>query len=173
MSALETLELIARVSNAEAAYDCHGGPGTTQDACGACITCLKREADGLHDLIARQSQLLTAAVNALKGPPPPLTLWSHHDVAELAAAAVRGSLPPMSELITWHEVAVELPAEDVTVLGFNAAWDNRCWGCYHDDDTWRTVEGDKLTAKAKHPELLAPTHWAKWPFGPEERGGAR
>lgn len=23
-------------------YDCHGGPGTTQDACGACVTCLHR-----------------------------------------------------------------------------------------------------------------------------------
>lgn len=26
-----------------AAYDCHGGPGTTRDACGACVTCLLRE----------------------------------------------------------------------------------------------------------------------------------
>ena len=24
-------------------YDCHGGPGTTQPACNACITCLLRE----------------------------------------------------------------------------------------------------------------------------------
>lgn len=23
-------------------YDCHGGPGTTEPACGACITCLHR-----------------------------------------------------------------------------------------------------------------------------------
>lgn len=23
-------------------YDCHGGPGTTEPACGACITCLNR-----------------------------------------------------------------------------------------------------------------------------------
>jgi len=35
-------------------------------------------------LIQRQGQLLTAAVNALRGDPPPDTSWSHHDVAERA-----------------------------------------------------------------------------------------
>lgn len=39
-------------------------------------------------LLMRQGELLTAAVNALKGDPPPLTTWSHHDVAELAAGAI-------------------------------------------------------------------------------------
>ncbi len=40
-------------------------------------------------LITRQGILLTDAVNALKGPPPPLTTWSHHDIAELAQQAVQ------------------------------------------------------------------------------------
>lgn len=46
------------------------------------------ECDGGHltKLIDRQAALLTAAVNALKGEPPKNTLWSHHDVAELATA---------------------------------------------------------------------------------------
>lgn len=35
-------------------------------------------------LVNRQGELLTAAANALRGDPPPLTTWSHHDVAELA-----------------------------------------------------------------------------------------
>lgn len=29
-------------------YDCHGGPGTTADACGACVTCLHRVIEGLE-----------------------------------------------------------------------------------------------------------------------------
>jgi hypothetical protein len=36
-------------------------------------------------ILRRQGELLTATVNALKGPPPELTTWSVHDVAELAA----------------------------------------------------------------------------------------
>ena len=44
----------------------------------------ERDADAL---IQRQAALLTGVVNALKGPPPPDTLWSHHDAPELAAQA--------------------------------------------------------------------------------------
>lgn len=36
-------------------------------------------------LCSRQSRLLTATVNALRGDPPSLWTWSHHDVHELAA----------------------------------------------------------------------------------------
>ncbi len=34
-----------REAQAESAsrYDCHGGPGTTEPSCGACVTCLQRE----------------------------------------------------------------------------------------------------------------------------------
>jgi hypothetical protein len=44
--------------------------------------------EGLVRLVEQQSRLLTAAVNALRGPPPPLTTWSHHDVEELALKVV-------------------------------------------------------------------------------------
>lgn len=47
---------------------------------------LAAETSNLSRLVARQADLLTAAVNALKGEPPELILWSHHDVGELAAA---------------------------------------------------------------------------------------
>jgi hypothetical protein len=39
-------------------------------------------------ILTRQSDLLTRTVNALRGNPPPLTSWSHHDIPELAAEKV-------------------------------------------------------------------------------------
>jgi hypothetical protein len=68
---------------------------------------------GMHDLIEAQGRLLSGAVNALRGEPPPDTLWSHHDVAELArettahltklgmfVALCRGSLPVFVDTAT-------------------------------------------------------------------------
>ena len=47
------------------------------------------------DLVEKQSKLLTGVVNAIKGEPPELTLWSHHDapalVAELVTDKAHGS----------------------------------------------------------------------------------
>lgn len=43
-------------------------------------------------LIWRQGNLLTDAVNVLRGPPPELTTWSVHDVAEHAREAVKRRL---------------------------------------------------------------------------------
>ena len=50
---------------------------------------LAAESDEYDALIGRQGQLITDAVNALRGDPPPLTTWSHHDVADLARQAIR------------------------------------------------------------------------------------
>lgn len=47
---------------------------------------IRNEFDEMHALIRKQSDLLTGVVNAIKGEPPELTLWSHHDAPELAAA---------------------------------------------------------------------------------------
>lgn len=44
----------------------------------------KQEMEGAYALSSRQADLLTGVVNAIKGDPPPDTLWSHHDAAELA-----------------------------------------------------------------------------------------
>ncbi len=49
---------------------------------------LNSELDGATALIAKQATILTGVANALHGDPPPLTTWSHHDLAELAAAMV-------------------------------------------------------------------------------------
>lgn len=46
-------------------------------------------ADEYGPLLSRQAATLTATVNALRGTPPPLTHWSHHDVADVAAVVVR------------------------------------------------------------------------------------
>lgn len=39
---------------------------------------------GMHDLIEQQAALLTGVVNAIRGAPPELVLWSHHDAPALA-----------------------------------------------------------------------------------------
>ena len=44
---------------------------------------LAEEYDGI---LQRQGDLLTSTVNVLRGDPPPLTTWSHHDIPELARA---------------------------------------------------------------------------------------
>ncbi len=47
---------------------------------------LEEEAESSHWLCARQSDLLTGVVNAIRGHPPTLTLWSHHNAPDLAKA---------------------------------------------------------------------------------------
>jgi hypothetical protein len=48
---------------------------------------LQTELDDTHALILRQGALLTGVANALRGEPPALTTWSHHDVVERAKGA--------------------------------------------------------------------------------------
>ena len=45
---------------------------------------LQEEVEEYDATLTRQSDLLTRTVNALRGDPPPLTSWSHHDIPELA-----------------------------------------------------------------------------------------
>ena len=49
---------------------------------------LQEEIEEYDAILTRQSDLLTRTVNALRGNPPPLTSWSHHDIPELAAEKV-------------------------------------------------------------------------------------
>ena len=44
--------------------------------------------DEEDQLRAIMADLLTRTANALRGEPPPLTLWSWHDLPERAAAAI-------------------------------------------------------------------------------------
>ncbi len=50
---------------------------------------LKAEVEAFDRLVQTQSRILTETVNWLKGPPPELTTWSHHDIAELARQTVQ------------------------------------------------------------------------------------
>ena len=38
-------------------YDCHGGPGTTEPECGACITCLHRVIEQKDERIKRLEEM--------------------------------------------------------------------------------------------------------------------
>jgi hypothetical protein len=49
---------------------------------------MREEENASYELIARQGDLLRGVVNALRGEPPPDTLWSHHDAPDLARAIV-------------------------------------------------------------------------------------
>lgn len=52
------------------------------------VKALRESVDEYDGILGRQSDLLTATVNVLRGDPPPLTTWSHHDVAERAQSVV-------------------------------------------------------------------------------------
>ena len=49
---------------------------------------LQEDVEEYDAILRRQGDLLTRTVNALRGNPPPLTSWSHHDIPELAAEKV-------------------------------------------------------------------------------------
>lgn len=53
------------------------------------IAALEQEEHFVHRLNTRQTKLLTGVVNAIRGEPDELTLWSHHDAPELAQRAMR------------------------------------------------------------------------------------
>lgn len=46
-------------------FDCHGGPGTTEPACGACVTCLHRVIEEKDARIQRLEEALVAAAKFL------------------------------------------------------------------------------------------------------------
>lgn len=48
---------------------------------------LAEEIEDMRALCDKLSDILTRTVNVLRGEPPPLTLWSWHDLPELASAA--------------------------------------------------------------------------------------
>jgi hypothetical protein len=64
-------------------------PVDVDDALTSLATEVRRQAQEIADasgLRERLSALLTDTVNALRGPPPELVLWSWHDLPERAAA---------------------------------------------------------------------------------------
>jgi hypothetical protein len=73
----------------------------------------QEERDGSR-LIQRQSDLLTGVVNALKGEPPSLTLWSHHDAPELARQAVAALAQREQAIQTLREWMAQYPDDKYT-----------------------------------------------------------
>lgn len=59
---LQRIAMECRDAFAESArrYDCHGGPGTTEPACGACATCLTRERDAAIARAERVEAVVTS-----------------------------------------------------------------------------------------------------------------
>jgi len=78
--------------------------------------------DDSYDIIWRQGQLLTAAVNAIKGEPPPLVSWSHHDVAELAATIKAERDDALSRLRLAEARVAELERGPVSDKTFVQQW---------------------------------------------------
>lgn len=77
---------------------------------------LEDEREDYGHVLEKQGRLLTSAVNTLRGDPPPLTTWSHHDVAELAAAVI-AERDQARETITRIENEVEfLNARDQVLI---------------------------------------------------------
>lgn len=104
----------------------NGNDGTLRQACAEHAN----EGGGLigayEALSNRQGHLLTATVNVLRGDPPPLTSWSHHDIPELAAdlVAEAESLRPLRDggaADGGGLVQIEMPQR----IPFRGAWDER------------------------------------------------
>ena len=109
-----------------------------------------------HKLISRQSDLLTKTVNVLRGDPPPLVTWSHHDIPELAAnwvaarnawqKAAQDARAEMADLRTENDrlraviAEVEKVHEPIDALmysGANSRVVKVCTGCGTDDGNWQ------------------------------------
>lgn len=80
---------------------------------------LSAEVASLEATVPRQSQILTGVAAALRGTPPPLTLWSHHDLAERASVIVAQlrALQPTT------------PQPAPACTGVSAGWCPNCGDC--------------------------------------------
>lgn len=63
------------------------------------------------------------------------------------------------EVIRWNDPAVVLPDADMTVLLFNAEWDDPVVMGWRGDGDWFFTETSVGFVK--------PTHWAEFPVGPK------
>lgn len=84
----------------EARFDCHAGPGTTEPACGGCVSCLTRalaEAERKRDrLVVRLDEaLLERAERGAKRD----TALKERDEALARIAALEGALEPATEVV--------------------------------------------------------------------------
>lgn len=85
-------EITAERDHVLEASECNGIAKIEQfkraEAAEAKLAVAEQERDDSHKLISKQAALLTASVNVLRGQPPDLVWWSHHDIAEHAQHVV-------------------------------------------------------------------------------------
>ena len=90
---------------------------------------LQEDVEEYDAILRRQGDLLTRTVNALRGNPPPLTSWSHHDIPELAAEKV-SEVERLTEAYQWtDQVLTAVTAErDALAESWNpSVEDDRRW----------------------------------------------
>ena len=76
-----------RATNTELADDLESQVGPAEDR-EKVIAALREEAEEYAEILDKQADLLTRTVNVLRGDPPPLVSWSHHDIPDLAQEVV-------------------------------------------------------------------------------------
>jgi len=103
--------------------------------CPACEAAA-RERDDLHALCDRQADILSRVAVALRGPEPPLTRWSHHDLPERVEMIMRDHI--------CEECGETIPLEHPCNC-------QRCWneqvGMYVDLRARLEVLADELAAR--------------------------
>jgi len=85
--ALRVYAAAVRATNPELAADLESQVGPAEDR-ERVIAALREEAEEYAEVLGKQADLLTSTVNVLRGDPPPLVSWSHHDVPDLAQEVV-------------------------------------------------------------------------------------
>jgi hypothetical protein len=71
--------------------------------------------ENIRTVCARQFKVLTDVVNAVKGDPPPDTLWSHHDAADLVRDLKKWAVAMEDSRNFWQGLANER-AEEIARL---------------------------------------------------------
>ena len=98
----------------------------------------RAEADECHDVRERMSALLTATANALKGPPPPLTLHDWSDLPGLAEA-----LKKDAERYRWLREQNDWYCEPRIDEGDGTRWELMCYSPQRIEDP---TDDDNLDA---------------------------
>jgi len=84
------------------------------------------EETSLHDLCVKQAKILTGVANALRGDPPDLHHWSHHDLAQRVGDVIAENkrlLEAAEPLCAFHESEIEDgPNCDCEGEGHHCGW---------------------------------------------------
>ncbi len=94
----------------------------------------REDASEYDGILSRQGDLLTRTANVLRGDPPALTSWSHHDIPELAQAMVSERDAARAALATLAAVVeqVRALADEMYASSEGHEWQGLLAGCAHD-----------------------------------------